>query len=67
MLRLLLVLLLLFVRERRVAKLGSLVADGVDWVDKGRFGVNRGTLGVLGTVLLRFMLNRGKFDPRDGS
>ena len=63
MLRLLLVLLLLFVRERR-AKLGSLNVDGVEWVDKGRFGVNRGALGVLGTVLLRFMFNRGNFDPR---
>ena len=63
MLRLLLVLLLLFVRERR-AKLGSLTVDAVE---RGRFGVNRGALGVLGTVLLRFMFNRGNFDFRDGS
>ena len=57
----LLVLLLLFVRDRR-AKLRSLIVDGVEWVAKGRFGVNRGALGVLGTVLLRFMMfNRGNF------
>ena len=54
-------LLPLFVRESR-AKLGSLIAEGVEWIDKGRFGVNRGILGVLGTALLRFMLNRGNFD-----
>lgn len=55
---LLLVLLLLLVRERRAAMLGSLVVEGVECIDSGRFGVNGGgrTLGVPGTMLLRFMI-----------